>query len=243
MLRLRHVLVLLPALLYLLLFQPKVSATTLPLTVSVGYADNIHCADFNTNPLDCLTAVNPNFPNPWQGSSGVVFMGQGITTAPGVPTAFDAGGLLLTNTSGADVNVSDVQVTIGTSSFDLWGSFTVPNGMSVILTQTSNTMANFDTSDTTPTGGGGQCCTNDNLIPKIAINIGGQITTLMDANQILNTGGFDLGCSNPDCVSVNESSPWSLIPGQTATPEPASILLLGSGLLSLGTFVRRKLRA
>ena len=242
MIRLRSVLVLLFALV-LLMFPREGSTTSLPLTVSVGYADNIHCADFNTNPLDCLTAANPNFPNPWQGSAGVVFIGQGITTAPGVPTAFDAGGLLLTNTSGADVNVSDVQVTIGTTSFDLWGSFTVPNGMSVILTQTSNSKANFDTSDTTPTGGGGQCCTNDNLIPQISINIGGQVTTLLDTNQILNTGGFDLGCSNPDCVSVNESSPWSLIPGQTATPEPASILLLGSGLLSLGTFVRRKLRS
>jgi PEP-CTERM motif len=70
----------------------------------------------------------------------------------------------------------------------------------------------------------------------------------MDTNQILNTGGFDVGCTPVTipmgtCLSVNEASPWSLIPGQTTTPEPASILLLGSGLLSLGTFVRRKLRA
>jgi hypothetical protein len=249
MTRLRYVLVLVVVLPSLLVLQPQASA--LPLTVWVGYADNTHCPDFTTNPLNCLTAVNANFPSPWQGSSGFAFIGLGVTTPLGIllgaPPAFDAGAVRLDNTSGAPVMVSDVTVTIGANSFDLWGSFTIPSGMGIILTQTafdSMFNPNFDTSDLTNYNGG----MNNGMIPQIAITIGGQTTTLFDTNQILNTGGFDLGCTpvsipNGNCVSVNEASPWSLIPGQTATPEPASILLLGSGLLSLGTFVRRKLRA
>jgi hypothetical protein len=226
----------------LLVVQLPTHANSLPLTVSVGYADNIHCTDFGKTPLDCLTAVNPMFPNPWQGSAGVNFIGQGITTAPGVPTGFDAGGLLLVNNTGADVSVSDVMVTIGSNTFDLWGSFVVgKNGGEVILTQTSDSTANFDTSDTTPSNGGGQCCTNENLIPGITFKIGANTFTLMDQNQILNTGGFDLGCKTTDCVSTNEAHPWELIPGQVvATPEPSSFLLLGSGLLWLGAGFRRK---
>jgi hypothetical protein len=257
MTRIRTVLGLLSAFLVSIWFQPQASAGPFPLTVKVGYADNIHCPDFNTNPLLCLTAVNSSFPSPWQGSAGVTFMGLGITTpasiAAGAPPGFDAGALWLDNTSGADVIVGGVTVIIGGAGFPLWlNSFTLHSGDSAILTQTafdSMLNPNFDTSDLTGYNGG----ISNGVIPQIFITttVGGQTTntTLSDTKQILNTGGFDLGCkpTNPplpaDCLSVNESSPWQLIGSQTATPEPASILLLGSGLLSLGTFVRRKMRA
>jgi hypothetical protein len=208
-----------------------VLANSLPLTVSVGYADNIHCASFNINPGLCVASPPATFPNPWKGSPNTIFIGQGVANV-----GFDSGALLLTNNSAAAVSVTDVKVKIGLTSFDLWGSFIVPKGESVILTQTGFNLLtlapNFDTSDLTG------CCSNNGVIPSILIKIGTTTTTLKDTKQILNTGGFDLGCKDPGCVLTNESHPWSLV----STPEPSSFILLGSGLLWLGAGVRRKLR-
>jgi hypothetical protein len=217
----------------LLVVQVPTHANSLPLTVSVGYADNSHCPTYNSKgPGSCVSPLPALFPSPWNGSPNTTFIGVGIN---GV--AFDAGALLLNNNSAADVNVSDVKVTIGGTPFDLWGSFTVSKGQSVILTQTNfdpiTFLPNFDTSDLTG------CCSNNGVIPSIAITIGSTTTTLLDTHQILNTGGFDVGCTaDPtSCVLTNESHPWVVV-----TPEPSSILLLGSGLLWLGAGFRRKFR-
>lgn len=217
--------------------QAPVFADGFPLTVSAAYADNIHCAQFNVNPGECVANPPATFPGPWQGSAGVSqFIGTGVE---GV--GFDGGALLLTNNGASSVAVSDVTVTIGTASFDLWGSFSVPSGTSVILTQTSfdpvTLNPNFDTSDLAG------CCSNNGVIPTIAITIGGTTTTFLDSNQVLNTGGFDTGCQDTNCVLTNESEPWSVIPPPAETPEPPGVVLLGSGMLLVlfGAGVRRKL--
>lgn len=67
-----------------------------------------------------------------------------------------------------------------------------------------------------------------------------------DSGQILNTGGWDFVNNGVFGEDGNESINWNLIGteadrgGTTGVPEPSSLLLLGSGLLSLCGFTRRK---
>src|SRR5512142_2140199 len=108
-------------------------STASGLNVSVAYAE-----DKETN--------NPNpaaFPVPWVGSANTVFLGG---TVPGqaacgtLPTCYDAGAIRLDNPGTTDITVGRVSVDIhssipGGKVFSLWGSFTVPAGKSVILTE------------------------------------------------------------------------------------------------------------
>ena len=65
-------------------------------TVSVGYADGLRGPGF--------------FPNPWFGDAGVTFIGSG---AP-----YDAGAVMITNTSGSTITVNDVEVRINGNFVD-----------------------------------------------------------------------------------------------------------------------------
>lgn len=189
---------------------------------------------------------SPFAPNPWCGASNVAFNGAAANPCGQV---VDAGAILITNTTGQTMYVSSVVVSIGSDTFNLWGAFSIPSGTSEILTQTSS--LNFDTSDT------GQ----GDVIPNISITytLGSQTLTVSakDIGQVLNTGGIDLVngvdgvCPGPNNAAggnkpgnCNESLQWRLIgtsgianPGGT-TPEPASLLLLGSGLLGIAVVLK-----
>lgn len=61
---------------------------------------------------------------------------------------FDAGAIRIVNNSGQTMDVTDVLVTIGGATFDLWnggGAFTIASGTDEVLTQTVS--FNLDTSD------------------------------------------------------------------------------------------------
>ncbi|HEV2175711.1 MAG TPA: PEP-CTERM sorting domain-containing protein [Terriglobia bacterium] len=188
-------------------------------SVLVGYADNLRVSGF--------------FPNPWDGSSGVTnFLGS----PPG--SQFDAGAIQIDNTSGAPLVITSTLVDInGTSLSDIWGSFTIPIGGIAILTQ--NNGFNFDTSDVHPISSCGvPVAPGTTPFPTVTITANGVPTTFNDSGHVLDTSGYDFACTG-----ANESFSWRPIGttgGQGGAPEPASILLLGSGLASLGGYLRRK---
>jgi hypothetical protein len=189
------------------LFAVPASANTY--TVSVGYADGIRGGGF--------------FPNPWLGDPNIV--------GTGCCVPFDAGAILIGNTSGGTITVNSIVVDVGANSFNLWGSNTLLAGQSLIATSTTN--YNFDTSDFSSAGCGG----NNGVIPTVTVTVDGTPTTFSDTGQVLNTSGYDFACQG------NESFAWRPIGtfgGPAGAPEPSSLLLLGITVVGLGAATRLK---
>jgi hypothetical protein len=194
------------------------------LSVSVGYAEDKH-----------QSSLSPAaFPVPWSGSPNTIFLGNPVyssTQCGTLPHCFDAGAIRLDNTSSSDIPINSVSVDDhssipGGKVFNLWGSFTVPAGKSVILTQdppnNNPGYENFDTSGF-PNGN----CTPITIAPTVTITSGGVPTTLVDSTHVLDTNGIDTeSCS----VQQNESIQWRHIgaPGVktgTLTLSPATTTL------------------
>ncbi len=217
------------------------TATAGGLSVFVGYAED-------------KETINPDpatFPVPWAGSPGVTFLGG---TVPGqsacgtLATCYDAGAIRLDNPSAAPITVGRVTVDdhsslVGGKVFDnLWGSFTVPAGRSVILTE--NPPASNPGYDNFDTSGFPATCTPITVPPTVTITVGGVATTLADSTHVIDSGGIDAGSCSP---KQDESIQWrpigsagtsraTLTLGPTATTAPAgtsvtetATLLDGSG--------------
>jgi hypothetical protein len=182
--------------------------------LQVGYADSFH-------------STTINFPRPWAGDPGVTFSGCN-------PCVYDGGAMRVLNTSSASLTVDQVTVSVGGGptpcNFDLWAhNQTIPAGGSLVLAQTisgtgkgcGNPADNFDTSDMGIDGvNWDDNCTVSGLTIEVDVTVTDPATSLpvttsfMDTGHILNTGGFDLA-KCPD--GTNESSPWWIPIGQTAT--------------------------
>lgn len=172
------------------------------LTVSVGYAEDKH-----------QSSLNPAaFPVPWSGSPNTIFMGNpvyGPSRCGSIPHCFDGGAIRLDNHGTSNILIDSVSVDDhssipGGKVFNLWGSFTVPAGQSVILTEnptgTNQIYDNFDTSGA-PQGN----CTPITIPPTVTITIAGVPTTLVDSTHVLDTNGVD---TESCAVQQNEAIQW-----------------------------------
>src|SRR6516165_1407993 len=192
------------------------------LSVSVAYAEDKH-----------QSSLSPAaFPVPWSGSPNIIFLGNpvyGSTVCGSLPHCYDAGAIRLDNTSSSDIPIDSVSVDDhsslpGGKVFNLWGSFTVPAGKSVILTENPpNNNPSYDNFDTSGAPKGN--CTALTVAPTVTITVAGVPTTLVDRTHVLDTNGIDTeSCS----VQQNESIQWRHIgaPGvktATLTLSPATV--------------------
>jgi len=179
------------------------AATVDGLLVSVGYAED----------KEINTPDPASFPVPWAGAPNTTFLGgtvPGQTACGTLPDCYDAGAIRLDNPTKSPVTVTKVSVNMhksvpgGKFFSNLWGSFTVQPGKSVILTENppnnNPTYDNFDTS-----GYPSNNCTPLTVTPKVLITIAGVTTTLADSTHVLDTGGIDEGYCQPP---QNESIQW-----------------------------------
>ena len=166
--------------------------------VFVGYADDLR--------------AGAAFPNPWQGSPNVVFIGNRGGD-------WDSGAVRIDNTGDSAITIDRVTVDLQRPGpvFSLWGSFTIPAHWSAILAQTGPG-ENFDTSDFPITGCGGTIAPNDPRIPKITVTTAGQSASYLDTAHILDTFGYDLVCLR------NESLQWRPV-GSSSTTDAGHLAL------------------
>ena len=165
--------------------------------VYAGYYDTHHAS---TQPK----------PNPWQGSSNVVFVGQPDSSSGG----WDSSAVRVDNLTGATLTGVVVTVDVGSHHFALWGTNSIPAGSSLIVTQMGN--ATFDGSDLNPAGCfncNPSLCTTDvsTTKPVVHVTVNGQTTDIVDVNQILNTHGVDSAGCPPTGVRNDESEAWQQI--------------------------------
>jgi hypothetical protein len=220
-------------------------------TVFVGYADNLRPSGF--------------FPTPWLGASNVVSQSATVQS-------FDTGAIRIDNTGATSITITNFSVSFngGSTTAAIWNTLTLNPGQTGIFTQTVS--YNFDSSDFGIFGGSppaslaptvpgnnaiGGCSSTASILaasgdvalcaanaPVVSFMENGNLVTLTDTGQILNTGGYDFINGSTD---GNESINWNLIGssadrgGTTGVPEPSTMFLLGSGLLSLCGITRRKL--
>jgi hypothetical protein len=205
---------------------PQAVPTAGGLKVFVGYAE-----DKEINTPDPAA-----FPVPWAGSANTTFLGgtvPGQTACGSLTVCYDGGAIRLDNPGSAPVTVSSVSVDVHSSVTggkvfsNLWGSFTVDPGKSVILT--ANPPANnpgYDNFDTSSYPANN--CIPITVAPTVTITIGGVATTLADSTHVLDTGGIDAGFCPP---KHNESIQWRAIgaPGSTDATLTLPPVVVGAG--------------
>jgi hypothetical protein len=177
---------------------PASAAAEPIIAVYVGYYDTHHPG--NPQPK----------PDPWQGSSNVVFVGRADTLSGG----WDTSTVRIDNLSDVTLVNIKVKVIIGSEHFHLWKERDIPIGASLIIAQKGE--GTFDGSDTN-TAGCFDCdpslCETDisPTIPVVRVTIDGVAVKFPDEDQILNTHGVDsAGCPYTGTRN-DESESWQQI--------------------------------
>jgi RHS repeat-associated protein len=170
--------------------------------IAVGYADSLR--------------PNVSFPNPWDPSPTLVFVGGGII--------FDAGAVRIDNETDQPRHVDRVVIDLGRPGpvfdFSQWGNFTIPAHGSAIVTQLSS--FNFDSSDFPIVECGGTVPPTDKRTPKVTITMEGLTASYLDTGHILDTLGQDIASCGPN--EPNESLQWRPIGGESTT-SPGQVAL------------------
>jgi PKD repeat protein len=167
--------------------------------VYAGYYDTHHTSHLQTKP------------SPWRTASNVVFIG---TPDPGTTDGWDTSCVRIDNLTGVTMSGVVVTVNIGSKTFALWGTNTIPAGKILIVAQTG--FENFDGSDTSPAGCYGcdpkECTTLvSSTIPVVHVTIGGSKTDYYDVGQTLNTHGVDQAGCPATGTRNDESQAWKQI--------------------------------
>jgi hypothetical protein len=181
------------------------------LSVFVGYAED----------KETLTPPPSDFPTPWAGAPNTVFLGgtvPGQAACGSLAACYDTGAIRLDNSGASPATVSNVSVDDHSSLpggkvfTNLWGSFTVPPGQSVILAANPpSANPGFDNFDTS---GFPSSCTPLSVPPTVTLSVAGIATTLVDSTHVLDTGGIDPGQCSP---KHNESEQWRPIGASGST--------------------------
>ena len=222
-------------------------------TVFVGYADNLRASGF--------------FPTPWLGDPTVVSQTPtGETLDTGAVRIDNTGGTTLTITGftvtfngGAQtfnfwnpLVIAPGQVGIftqtgsfnfDTSDFGIFGGLP-PSSLAPTLAGNNAIGGCSSTAAILAASGFAGACAA--TAPVVSFFANGNPFSATDTGQILNTGGWDFVNNGFFGEDGNESINWNQIGsnanrGGTGVPEPSTMFLLGSGLLSLCGITRRKL--
>jgi hypothetical protein len=244
-----------------------VSADTF--NISVGYADNLRASGFFPNPwigatFNGQTVISQT--NPASVPGGIVFDSGAVRIDNTSAVAMAISNFTIT------FNSTDGSKTV-IAIWGAGNQLTLAPGQSGIFTQFPNNTQNFDSSDfgvfggsppanllpnTLGNGGIGGCATsnpsnltaaqklnecNPTNAPIVSFTENGNPVSGIDTGFILDTGQYDFVNNSAD---GNESINWNpigQIPNRGGSPEPASIVLVGSFFSSVAFYRMRKRRA